>query len=407
MTNVDITVTDVPRCIKTFVFSPRAILSEKTTVEYLLRMKEYIFGSSCIRSAEKVGIDVFDLVFIGDKAFSECCEFYLNKIRDRDKDIIKTAFLLKKMYNGDNIRIAGLKCNTDKAYVKEPEVVYLSLLNDETNKKKKISVKERNNLNLNKKAKIVFESIRLAAVKFGMQNTLQYKELIDKYNFRRFSSNLKLNNRPISLDEMNAILEAKKEKCLTDLSNPKTRISFSALFAIAYGGFSLKDLYEKNTVFDITSFDKEKKLCDLSGDLITIIYNGNGIEIANMFIHIITTFSQTEIPPVDMRNLADVMDNYSMYYATASLASVCESIFKYEGLNGEFRQYIKKHTIENYWTSMDRLLLMKQYAIIVTFCYKLAHFDPVLYREDPEYQGEILYAFERAEKFAKELSKDE
>ena len=84
---MDITVTDVPKCIKTFVFSPRVILSEKTTIEYLLRMKEYIFGSSCIQSAEKIGIDVFDLVFIGERSFSECCEFYLNKIRDRDKDI--------------------------------------------------------------------------------------------------------------------------------------------------------------------------------------------------------------------------------------------------------------------------------------------------------------------------------
>ena len=405
---MDITVTDVPKCIKTFVFSPRVILSEKTTTEYLLRMKEYIFGSSCIQSAEKIGIDVFDLVFIGEKSFMECCEFYLNKIRDRDKDVIKTAFLLKKMYNGDHIRISGIMCSTDKAYVKEPENVCFSLLNDDNSKKKPVSEKEnKKEINLNKKAKIVLESVRLAAVKFGMQNTIQYKELIDKYNFRRFSSNLKLNNRPISLDEMSAILTAKKDKCLADLSNPKTRISFSALFAITYGGFTLADLYEKNTVFDIKSFDKEKKLCDLSGDLVTIIYNGNGIEIANMFIHIITTFSQTELPSVDMNDLASIMDNYSLYYATASLASVCESIFKYDGLNGELRQYIKKHTIENYWTSMDRLLLMKQYAIIVTFCYKLAHFDPMLYREDPEYQGEILYAFERAEKFAKELNKDE
>lgn len=405
---MEIAVTDVPKCIKTFFFSPRVILSEKTTIEYLLRMKEYIFGSQCIQSAEKIGIDVFDLVFVGDKSFSECCEFYLKKIKDRDKEVIKTAFLLKKMYNGDHVRISGLMCDTDKAYVKEPENASLSLLNDETKKKKIVSVKEnKKSLNLNKKAKIILESVRLAAVKFGMQNTIKYKELIDKYNFRRFSSNLKLNNRPISLDEMNAILSAKKDKCLTDLSDPKTRISFSCLFAITYGGFKLEDLYEKNTVFDIKSFDKEKKLCDLSGDLVTIVYNGNGIEIANMFIHIITTFSQTELPPVNMKDLAEVMDKYSMYYATASLASVCESIFKYDGLNGELRQYIKKHTIENYWTSMDRLLLMKQYAIIVTFCYKLAHFDPLLYREDPEYQGEILYAFERAEKFAKELNKDE
>ena len=192
-----------------------------------------------------------------------------------------------------------------------------------------------------------------------------------------------------------------------DLSDPKNRISFSALFAIAYGGFTLNDLYAKNTVFDITSFDKEKKLCDLSGDLINIVYNGNGIEIANMFIHIITVFSKIELPPVNMKDLGSVMDNYSLYYAAASLSAVCENIFKYNGMNGELKQYLKKHTIDNYWTSMDRLLLMKQYSVVVTFCYKLAHFDPELYREDPGYQGEILYSFERAEKFAKELNKNE
>ena len=52
---------------------------------------------------------------------------------------------------------------------------------------------------------------------------------------------------------------------------------------------------------------------------------------------------------------------------------------------------------------MDRLMKMKQYSVLVTFCYKLAHFDPVTYREDPEYQGEILYAFECAEKFGEEI----
>ena len=409
---MEITVTDVPRCIKSFSFSPRIIMSERNTVEYLIRMKEYIFGSECIDSANKIGIDVFDLVFIGDRSFSECCNLYLNKIRERDRDIIKTAYLLKKMYNGEFVRISGLRCDDDKAYVREPEYAYLNMLNDDiaanpAKKKKFERNSEKKKLNLNKKSRIILESVRLAAVKFGMQNSLQYKELIDKYNFRRFSTNLRLNNRITPLDEITAVLAAKREKCLTDLSDPKNRISFSALFAIAYGGFTLNDLYAKNTVFDITSFDKEKKLCDLSGDLINIVYNGNGIEIANMFIHIITVFSKIELPPVNMKDLGSVMDNYSLYYAAASLSAVCENIFKYNGMNGELKQYLKKHTIDNYWTSMDRLLLMKQYSVVVTFCYKLAHFDPELYREDPGYQGEILYSFERAEKFAKELNKNE
>lgn len=405
---MEISVTDVPRCIKSFAFSPRIVLSEKNTVEYLVRMKEYIFGNVCCKAAEKIGIDVFDLVFIGERSFGECCELYLNKIRDRDKDVIKTAYLLKKMYNGEYVRISSVMCDEDKAYVREPEPAYINLLNDDVKIARRAEHPSKDNkrkLGLNKRSRLVLESIRLAAVKYGMKNAIQYKELIDKYNFRRFSTNLRLNNRPASIDEITQVLAMKKDKCLTDLSDAKTRINFSALFAIAYGGFKLNDLFAKNTVFDITSLDKEKKLSDLASDLINIVYNGNGIEIANTFIHIITVFSQTDLPTVRMSDLGSIMDSYSIYYATALLASVCESIFKYNGMNGELKQYLKKHTIENYWTSMDRLLLMKQYSVVVTFCYKLSQFDPILYREDPEYQGEILYSFERAEKFAKELKK--
>ena len=94
---MEIAVTDIPKSIKTFAFSPRVILSEKNTVEYLVRMREYIFGSKCCEAAEKLDINTFDLVFINDKAFSECCGMYLLKLRERDKDIIRTALMLKKM----------------------------------------------------------------------------------------------------------------------------------------------------------------------------------------------------------------------------------------------------------------------------------------------------------------------
>ena len=403
---MEITVTDIPKCIKSFTFSPRVILSERTTVEYLVRMKEYIFGSSCCEAAEKIGINVFDLVFIGDKCFSDCCEHYLHRVRERDFDIIRTAFLLKKLYNYENIRISRVMCDGDKAYVREPEQAELNILNDDMKPKKPKKQPERpekDSLNLNKRSRIMLESVRLAAVKYGMQNTIQYKELIDKYNYRRFSTNLKVNSRPASIEDVKAVLYANRGKCIADLSETRTRISFSVLFAITYGGFHISELYSKNTVFNMTSFDREKKLSDLSSDLINIISNGNGIEIANTFIHMMITFSETEMPPVNMKDLASIMDNYTMYYATAELAAVCEGMFRYNELNGELKQYMKKHTIENYWTAMDRLMNMKQYSVLVTFCYKLAHFDPVTYREDPEYQGEILYAFECAEKFGEEI----
>lgn len=414
---MEIAVTDIPKSIKSFAFSPRVILSEKNTVEYLVRMREYIFGSKCCEAAEKLDINVYDLVFINDKAFSDCCNLYLTKLREKDKDIIRTAYMLKKMYNGEYVRISSLSFNGDETIIKDPEYAYLNMLNDmpvdSADKKKFIEKREKREkkakkkYDLNKYAKTVLESVRLAAVKYGMKNSVQYKELIDKYNYRRFSTNLKLNNRPTDVREIEALLAKNRDKFVADLSNTKTRINFSVLFAISYGGYTLSDLYAKNTVFENTSFEKEKRLAELASDLITIIYNGNNIEIANMFIKIITTFAGIVLPPVDMKDLGSVMDNYSMYYATASLALVCENIFRYDALNGDFKQYLKKHTLENYWNFMDRIMMMKQYTDVVSFCYKLSNFDINDYREDPEYQGEILYSFEKAEKFSKELKKAE
>ena len=410
---MEITVTDVPRCIKSFAFSPRIILSEKNTVDYLIRMKEYIFGSRCCEAAEKLGIDIFDLVFINEKTFDESIKLYLNKLRERDKEIVKIAFLLKKMYNGEYVRISKVMCESEKAYVREPEFAYLNILNDSSvdtasakKNNEKREKKSKKKQDLSKYSQTVMESIRLAAVKYGMKSSLNYKELIDLYNYRRFSTNLRLNNRPAKIEEIEAVLREEKDKCLADLSNTKLRIYFSVLFSIAYGDFGLRDLYDKNTVFDNSSFDKEKRLSDLACDLINIVHNGNGIEVANMFIKMITAFAETEMPEVNMKDLAGIMDNYALYYATATLAKVCENIFKFEGLGGELKQYIKKHTFDNYWNTMDRLLLMSQYSVVVSFCYKLANFDVVGYREDPEYQGEILYSFERAEKFSKELKKN-
>ncbi len=409
-----ISLTDVPKCIRTFAFSPRTILSEKNTVGYLIRIKEYIFESNCRYAADKIGIDVFDLVFINEKAFSECCEMYLTKVRDKDKDIIKTAFLLKKLYIGEFVRISKVICRGEHVFVGEPEYTYLELLNDmpeNTSSKKKLIEKRKKKVEkgyeLNKYAKTVIESVRLAAVKFGMQNSIQYKELIDKYNYRRFSTNLRLNSRPAEVEEINAVMYANRNKFVADLSNIKTRINFSVLFAIAYGGYKLEDLYSKNTVFENSEDERENKLSDLTSDLLTIICNCNGVEIANMFIKIIKSFSHIDLPVVNMNDLGSIMDNYSIYYAAASLASVCESIFRFDGMNGQLRQYIKKHTIDNYWNFMDKIMLMKQYTVVVSFCYKLSNFDINDYREDPEYQGEILYSFERAEKFSRELKKNE
>ncbi|MBQ3841346.1 MAG: hypothetical protein II820_01510 [Ruminiclostridium sp.] len=401
---MEIEITDFPESIKSFFFSPKKILSDKLTVDYLGKMKKYIFGTNTCSACEKLGISVFDLVFINEKPLYELCGRYIRKVKEREKDPIRTAVILRSFHKSELVRISDVIIGNEKAFIKDPEIVKLKITPENTNIVKPSKNKKPND-GFNKKAQTVLESVRLSALKYGMNYAIRYKELIDKYNYRRFSSNLKINNRPASVEEIVSIFSSSSEKILTDLSNPKVRVIYSVLFAMAYGGFTLPDIYSKNTVFEVESFDKEKRLGDLACDFINIVYNGNRMEIANVFIDMILSFVNAKMPAVNMNDLGSIMDNYTMYYAAASIASVCENIYNYNGFNADMKEYLKKQTFTNYWTINDRIMLVKQYSSIISFCYKMSQFDYKLYLEDPEYQAEILYSFESSAKFSEELKK--
>ncbi len=410
---MEIAVRDLPKCIRSFSFSPRAVYSDVDNINFLVETKEYMFGIKCCEAAEKLDIDLFDLVFVNEKTFGECFDAVIKKRDIENIDVLKTAFMMKRMYSGDHVQISRIIIKGDIAYVTEPEYSYINIIGENSErpsdrKRRKEEKKAQKKIELNNRAKVVLESVKLRALKYSMEKCVSNKELIDKYNVRRFSTNLRLNYRPAGLDEINAAMALKKDRMFADFSKEKTRINFSVLYSIAYGGYTLKDIYSKNTVFEANSGSKEKRLSDLSSELLTILYNGNGIEISNMMINIIVKFTQTELPPVDLNDLDVIIENYPVYYAVANLAAICENIFKFDsGNHTNMREYLNTHTFLNYWTVLDRLMFMKQYSDVVSFCYRLSTFDMELYRDDPEYQGSVLYSFESAEKFAEELKKIE
>ena len=115
---MEIEITNFPANIKSFFFSPKKIVSDKLTVEYLARMRKYIFGTETLSSCEKLGLNVFDLVFVNDKPFYYMCRKYLRNAREKDKDTIRTALLLRYFFKGEFIRISGAVIGNEKAYIK-------------------------------------------------------------------------------------------------------------------------------------------------------------------------------------------------------------------------------------------------------------------------------------------------
>ena len=321
----------MPKYIRSFSFSPRMILSENENILFLIRMKELIFGKKCCEDVGKIGIDLFDLVFVNEKPFRDC--FDERKCSEENSDEIKTAFMLKKLYKCENVRVARVRVEGDLAFVEEPEPVTAGAgsLPEKDIKKP-----------LNKRAVIMLESIRLAALRFTMKKCMDYKRLADEYNYGRFTKGLRLNNRPAPLEDIKAAMAVRKGKLFGDLSRDKTRINFSILYALAFGGYTMDDIYSRAGVFGSDADKKRKSLADLSGDLLTILYNGNGVEISNMLINMIVSFSQLPLPPVDLKDLSNIVTYYPVYYTITNLASVLEGIFAADKNSGsQMKEYMK------------------------------------------------------------------
>ena len=401
-----ITVTDIPEKITGLFFSPSAIISDNEICSYLEKMLPFIFGKTTVIAAEKLEIDIFDLVFVKDKPFSDYFNRRVKKYYGRPA-ILKTALLLRLLYRGSYVKIAKLGVNDNCIFVKEPKFITLSIIDTAQNytriNQRIMKKSERNkakNLPLNKRSEHILFTVDIAVVKNLMKKGPEYKELIDKYNFRRFSSELRINNRPATLGEVNRMLSGRKKYTFADLSDTGLRLEFTALYAMAYGGFTLTELFGKDAVFEDSSVERDEKLSRCSSDFITIVLNGNGIEIAGMLVNMISALAECDLPAVNLSDLKSVMENYTIYYAVSSLSSLCLDIFS---LNENFKSFMRKKIIGSYWNYTNKLMLMKKYSSAAALCKKLAELNLEAYRDIPAYQNEITDAFEEAEKLVSEI----
>ena len=153
----------------------------------------------------------------------------------------------------------------------------------------------------------------------------------------------------------------------------------------------------------------KEELLELTGEVVEKLPNAmfrvkleNGVEIADMFFGMIVSFCETEIPKADLLNVSEIINNYSIYYAVASLASTCEKLFS---VNEELKKYLRKRLIDVYWKYTNRLIALKGFSSVAVLCYKLSGLDVNKYRNSKTYREEILYYFEAADNFIKEFEK--
>jgi len=61
---------DLPKCIKSSSFSPKAIFSDMDSINFILETKEYLFGLRCREAAEKLGGALMGVMLMSTTCFA-------------------------------------------------------------------------------------------------------------------------------------------------------------------------------------------------------------------------------------------------------------------------------------------------------------------------------------------------
>ncbi len=404
-----ITITAVPKPLTRLFPNTWVIADDENCLYYIEKMKEFIFGRETLRIAYNMGLDIFTLVFIKDAPFKEVYYKKVEMLPENKRDVVLTGLLINAMYRGKPVRIVNLYKQDNQIKVSEPQLIRLNIIDTDTDyayiNKKLIKKAEKNGqkkYGFNEISSHYMDTISMGLVKDYIRKAINEKEFLDKINIKRFSKDLRINNRPASIDDINMLLQKRRKVTLIDLTDTSARMYLSALYAITFKNIKIEDIFNVEKVFLPDS--PEEGICsEAASEFINIIYNGNGIEICDILVKMAEVFSKMEMPSLQTGKLGDIFNNYTIIYAAAALAYKFDKAFsRHEHLKMTMRMQM----IDRFWGVYCNILLYKKYGDIISFCHSVADIDLKRYRDDYEYENSIIRSFEAAERAVRDINEE-
>ena len=404
-----ITITAVPKPLTRLFPNTWVIADDENCLYYIEKMKEFIFGRETLRIAYNMGLDIFTLVFIKDAPFKEVYYKKVEMLPENKRDVVLTGLLINAMYRGKPVRIVNLYKQDNQIKVSEPQLIRLNIIDTDTDyayiNKKLIKKAEKNGqkkYGFNEISSHYMDTISMGLVKYYIRKAINEKEFLDKINIKRFSKDLRINNRPASIDDINMLLQKRRKVTLIDLTDTSARMYLSALYAITFKNIKIEDIFNVEKVFLPDS--PEERICsEAASEFINIIYNGNGIEICDILVKMAEVFSKMEMPSLQEGKLGDIFSNFTIIYAAAALAYKFDKAFsRHEHLKMTMRMQM----IDRFWGVYCNILLYKKYGDIISFCHSVADIDLKRYRDDHEYENSIIRSFEAAERAVRDINEE-
>lgn len=404
-----ITLNAIPKILSSCFLTTEKLLGDEACIEYILKMRDFIFGKETVSIARLLGLDLFTLVFYKEMPFRELIK---DRITVKEKEeIILTGFLINFLSRGKYIRILPLEKIGDEIYLGELSLLRLSIIDTTVDYKgmnarllKEAEKNERKSYELSKLSNHYIETVRMGIVKYYMRKVINEKIFLDKINYKRFSSSLRLNNRPADMESINALLRKRKNLTFIDLTDTSARLNLSALYTVTYYNADIKDIFNSELIFSPDRNSKDEEIYGkAASEFINIIYNGNGIEICDVLVKMAIKFSKIKLPDIEPGDLNAIIKNYTVIYAAAAMSYKFDKAFSQHEM---LKTTMRRQMIDNFWHTYWRILTYKKYGTVVSFCCMLSDIDLNKYRDIRNYSEEVLNEFSKAETALKEIKEE-
>lgn len=404
-----ITLNAVPKVLSSYFLTAEKILNDKKCIEYIEKMREFIFGRETVSIARLLGLDLFTLVFYKEMPFREHIK---DKLTVKEKEeIILTGFLINYLCRGKYIRILPLIKSGDDIFLGDFSLLRLSIIDTSADYKKmnnkllkRADKNEVKKYELSKLSNHYIETVRMGIVKYYVRKVINEKIFLDKINYKRFSSGLRLNNRPADMESINALLRKRKNLTFIDLTDTSARLNLSALYAVTFYKANINDIFNSSLIFSPDNNTLSDEIYGkAASELINIIYNGNGIEICDVLVKMAIEFSKIELPKIDPDDLNAIIKNYTVIYAAAAMAYKYDKAFSQHEM---LKTTMRRQMIDNFWHTYWRILTYKKYGTVVSFCCMLSEIDLNNYRDIRSYSDSVMSEYAKAQTALKEIEEE-
>ncbi|MCL2636828.1 MAG: hypothetical protein FWD48_00510 [Oscillospiraceae bacterium] len=296
-------------------------LLQKDSLSYALGVEGEIIEPETRSLTQKFNINKHELILIEAKPLS-AFKVKTNKTGGSEEDA-RRLLLLKLILKGKRVYFSRLFMNDGCFEFSPPEQIIFEAsaecpkLNKKFSKKQKVSPVSGAHLN---KITGYLEEINREAVRALLASAKRDFEFVTHFNSEMFHHNLTAKGLSFAKETVIGIYGEEKYTKIIDLSDARERMGFISLYAMAFHGLKLDDIYSVDGIFTLQpnrEADEKKRLA--GQEVFELVFSENRAEIKARAAKMTDALRNLPLPRVTLNITSAIKKNYTLYCALGDI----------------------------------------------------------------------------------------